>query len=142
MQTNQSETAPADPKATQIPSECAAEMPSTILVVDDEPDVLETSAEILRMLGFEVSVANSGEAALQVLGETPGIDILLTDVVMPHMDGVTLAHHARRLAPDLKVILMSGYVLPYLHAAIRESKDFQFLAKPFQVPDLARILRL
>lgn len=116
-------------------------MPS-ILVVDDQPDVLATSAELLRILGYEVFSASSGEAALQVLRETQGIEILLTDVVMPRMDGLALAQHARRTAPGIKVILMSGYAVPDVHAAIREGDRIAFLSKPFNVPDLARVLRL
>jgi CheY-like chemotaxis protein len=116
-------------------------MPS-ILVVDDQPDVLETSADLLRMLGYKVFSADSGEAALRVLRETRGIEVLLTDVVMPHMDGLTLTQHARSTAPEIKVILMSGYAVPDVHAAIREDDRIGFLLKPFNVPDLARVLRL
>ena len=115
---------------------------STILVVDDQPDVLETSAELLRMLGFAVFSADSGVGALHVLRETPGIEVLLTDVVMPHMNGVTLAHLAKGLEPDIKVILVSGYALPELHSAIDQTEEFLFLAKPFKMADLARMLRL
>jgi DNA-binding NtrC family response regulator len=94
------------------------------------------------MLGFAVFSADSGAAALRVLRETPGIEVLLADVVMPHMNGVTLAHHAKGLAPDIKVILVSGYALPELHSAIAQSEQFHFLAKPFKMADLARMLRL
>ena len=68
--------------------------------------------------------------------------VLLTDVVLPNMDGLTLAHKAKKLATDLKVLLMSGHTLPHVHAAIREHSDFHFLAKPFQLRELARVLRL
>lgn len=114
----------------------------SILVVDDQADVLETTVELLQALGFEFIRATSGEAALRLLQKEPGIEVLLTDVVMPGMNGVTLAQHAKRLSPTMKVILVSGYASPELQSAIARGENFQFLAKPYRVPDLARILRL
>jgi len=61
---------------------------------------------------------------------------------MPKMDGETFALEARKLAPDLKVVLVSGHAPQHVHAAIREHNDLQFLAKPFQLGELARVLRL
>ena len=112
----------------------------TVLVVDDQPEVLEASAALLRVLGFKVLSADSGEAALDILRMVPGIDVMLTDVVMPRMDGLTLANQARQVAPGTKVILMSAYAMPALRALIASSQ-FEVLAKPFRSPDLARVLR-
>lgn len=112
----------------------------SILVVDDQAEVLESTVELLQALGFEALSADSGEAALRLLQEEPGIEVLLTDVVMPGMDGVTLAQHAKRLSPTMKVILVSGYASPELQSAIAKGENFQFLAKPYRVQDLARML--
>ncbi len=112
----------------------------SILVVDDQAEVLETTVELLQALGFETLSADSGEAALRLLQEETGIEVLLTDVVMPGMNGVTLAQHAKRLSPTMKVILVSGYASPELQSAIASGENFQFLTKPYLVPDLARML--
>ena len=95
---------------------------------------------LLRLLGFNVYSASSGAAALDMLGKVPGIDVMLTDVVMPQMDGLTLANRAMQVAPKTKVVLMSAYAVPALGALIASSQ-FRVLSKPFKAPDLARALR-
>ena len=81
-----------------------------ILLVEDEESVREVTSEILRSSGYEVLVAASGEEALVVFrGYTGRIDLLLTDVVMPHMKGTELARRLLIEEPDLKIVYMSGY---------------------------------
>ncbi|WP_427912289.1 ATP-binding protein [Ramlibacter sp. MMS24-I3-19] len=115
-----------------------------VLVVDDQPDVLEMAGELLRTLGFDVLTAGSGEQALELLKRTPGVQLLFTDVVMPGMSGVDLARKAKAFAPELKVLLASGYAGG--HGFARDDRDqlegFQFLAKPFQLADLVQKLRV
>ena len=115
--------------------------PISILVVDDQPDVLQTLADLLDLLGFEVYSASSGLEALDVLRRKPDIEVLLSDVMMPHMNGVTLAKQAKVLSPHLRVIFASGYPAQDLHRAIAESGDFEYLAKPLTVSMLAKALR-
>ncbi|MCK6460683.1 MAG: PAS domain S-box protein [Planctomycetes bacterium] len=89
---------PAAPRGTE-----------TILVVEDEPDVLEITRRVLEEHGYRVVAASSGEEALSHLARVPGIRLILTDVVMPGMDGRELACRALRGHPDLRVVFLSGY---------------------------------
>ena len=86
-----------------------------ILVVEDDPDVLDVAVESLRMLGYDVLTAPDGPSALAVLRRDPDIQILLSDIAMPHgMNGVELARTAVRLHPKLRVLLASGYPMTAL----------------------------
>jgi CheY-like chemotaxis protein len=80
----------------------------SILVVDDNPSMADTLLDILEVKGFEVHAATSGAKALEILGKQP-VDILLTDVKMPEMNGLELFQQARRLYPQLITIFMTGY---------------------------------
>jgi CheY-like chemotaxis protein len=80
----------------------------TILVVDDNPSMARTLADILNVKGFNVYAACSGSEALKILGKQP-VDILLTDVKMPDMNGVALYREARKTHPNLITFLMTAY---------------------------------
>jgi PAS domain S-box-containing protein len=107
-----------------------------VLVVDDQPEVLEMVAEIFRGLGFDVITAGDGRAALDMLNRVDGVDWLFSDVVMPGMNGVELARQAKNTHPDLKIVLVSGYATP-----AGSLEDFEFLPKPFSVADVAKKMR-
>ncbi len=81
---------------------------AVILVVDDNPSMAKTLADIMGVEGFEVHAAHSGLEALKILQSRP-VDILLTDVVMPDMDGVALYLATRKTHPKLITILMTAY---------------------------------
>lgn len=124
--------------------ESAAQEPDVevVLVVDDQPEVLDMTVELFRSLGFEVVSATSGAHALEVLKRTPGVSLLFTDVVMNGMSGVELAKQAILSYPSLKVILSSGYA--GLGAAVPlngQLEGFHFLSKPYRVNDVVRKLR-
>jgi PAS domain S-box-containing protein len=123
---------------TERPDEDTSEK---VLIVDDQPDVLEVTSELFRTLGFEVLSANSGEDALGVLERTPDLRLLLSDVVMPGMSGVQLARKARLVAPGIKVILASGYANPAIDTDQNNLDGFHFLAKPYRIADLVKTLR-
>lgn len=111
-----------------------------LLLVDDNIDLLEMTAELLRESGFEVFPAASGKEALETLEQNPNIDAVLTDVVMPGMSGLELGHTVRRLYPSIRVVLVSGY--PYLateagHGSVHE---FGFLKKPYRTEQVIRLL--
>jgi len=114
-----------------------------VLVVEDDPEVLDVTVEMLRTFGWEVLTAPDGPSALSVLRRDADIDVLFTDIVMPRgMNGVELAREARRLRPTLRVLLASGYpasALPYDRGA--EDGEFPFLSKPYRASDLANQLR-
>ena len=115
-----------------------------ILVVEDDPDVLDVAVESLRMLGYDVLTAPDGPSALAVLRRDPDIQILLSDIVMPHgMNGVELAREAVRLRPELRVLLASGYPMTALPRGdgARSLDEFPFLSKPYRSSQLAAALR-
>jgi CheY-like chemotaxis protein len=111
---------------------------ATILVVEDEADVREIVAAELTNSGYRVLTANDGREALEIIASESDIDLLFSDVVMPHgMNGDELAREARRRRPTLKVLLTSGY--PAAELRERQSLgEFQVLQKPYRAEDLLR----
>ena len=114
-----------------------------VLVVEDDPDVLDVAVESLRMLGYDVLTASDGPSALAVLQQNPGIQFLLSDVIMPNgMNGVELARLAVRLRPTLRVLLASGYPMAGLSDkdGMAAHEEFPFLSKPYRGSQLADAL--
>ena len=115
----------------------------TLLLVQEEPALASLVADTLRGRGYEVIVAKDAEDALISL--TPGsgkrIDALLTDLMMPGMNGSELSEHARKVQPELKVLLMSGYVNDVLVGDESSRKRTDYLQKPFSMSELSRKLR-
>jgi hypothetical protein len=105
----------------------------TVLVVEDEAGVRELVAALLRSKGYQVMEAGNGREALEVAGAHVGIiDLLLTDVVMPEMNGNDLSEKLLTVRPDTKVIYMSGYAPQTLFRRNGLNPDAIFLQKPFQ----------
>ncbi|KLU23880.1 histidine kinase [Caballeronia mineralivorans PML1(12)] len=114
----------------------------TVLIVEDEPDVLDAAGQLFRSIGYEVVTATNGVDAMAMLERRTDIDILFTDVVMPKgMNGIQLVRSARELRPDLKVILASGYPLSALREQYGRIDDFAFVNKPYRLAELAKVLR-
>jgi len=116
----------------------------TILLVEDEEAVRLFGARALRDKGYTVLEAEHGEAALDVCkdflggpGEVGGIDLIVSDVVMPGMDGHTLIRLVRQELPEVKVILISGYDEETVGEAVVEDTTVHFLPKPFSLTELA-----
>lgn len=110
-----------------------------VLLVEDEPDVRRLAARLLGELGYRLLEAGDGPAALAILAEQPHIDLMLTDVVLPHgMSGIELARRARELRPGLPVLFMTGYAegVPAAGGA-----EIDLLQKPFRKTELAVRLR-
>jgi two-component system cell cycle sensor histidine kinase/response regulator CckA len=108
----------------------------TILLVEDEAPVRMFGARALRNKGYTVLEADSGEAALEVINAArQQIDLLITDVVMPRMDGPTLTKQVRARLPTLKVIYISGYAEDAFRSSV--GADINFLPKPFSLRQLA-----
>ena len=107
---------------------------AVVLAVDDDDAVRDTTAAILKGLGYGVIEAASGEQALEILSRGGGIDVLLTDVVMPGLGGLELARRARALAPGLPVVYISGFVDPA--GADRSPPLRRLVKKPFHPSDL------
>ncbi|WP_420404684.1 ATP-binding protein [Nisaea sp.] len=110
----------------------------TIMLVEDEDPVRLFGARALRNKGYKVIEARNGEAALQLLSDkSEEIDLLITDVVMPGMDGPTLVRKVREDRPGLRVICISGYSEDALRQRIEQDKNIHFLPKPFSLKQLA-----
>ena len=109
----------------------------TILLVEDEDAVRLFGARALRNKGYVVIEARSGEQAVEVLHNEDSIDVLISDVVMPGMDGVTLARFVRMERPSIKVILISGYSEDVARNGIDPDEGIHFLPKPFSLKQLA-----
>ncbi|HKU53981.1 MAG TPA: response regulator, partial [Rhizomicrobium sp.] len=110
----------------------------TILLVEDEEAVRSFAARALRMRGYHVLEAGGGEEALEIVkNDVNTIDLIITDVVMPNMDGPTMVRHVKALKPDLAVIFMSGYAEEAFRRSDQSSEDIHFLPKPFGLKQLA-----
>ncbi len=109
----------------------------TVMLVEDEDAVRLFSARALRNKGYKVIEAKSGENALELLEKNPGIDVLVTDVVMPQMDGTELIKRVRERIPDMRVICISGYAEETFRKRLDSSQDVHFLPKPFTLEQLA-----
>ena len=110
----------------------------TILLVEDEEAVRSFAARALRMRGYNVLEASGGEDALEIVrAESSPIHLLITDVVMPNMDGPTLVRAVRRIRPEMAVIFMSGYAEESFRRNDEKAEDLHFLPKPFGLKQLA-----
>lgn len=109
---------------------------AVVLVVDDDAAVLETTAAILKDLGYSVVQRDAGDAALNLLDREPGIDLLLTDVVMTPMSGPELARNARDRRPHLPIVFFSGYAAPAGLAG--DVAGHRLIRKPFTPAELHR----
>ena len=115
-----------------------AKASSCILVVDDLDDVRDTAVAVLEAAGYVVVAADSGEAALALLGARPEPDLLFTDVVLGRsLNGFQLAQRALRLRPQLKILYATGYAwnLVEQHGAVPGSRMLQ---KPYRAVELLR----
>jgi DNA-binding response OmpR family regulator len=108
-----------------------------VMVVDDESSIADTLAEILSRSGYDAVAAYDADSAIETALLAPP-EMLITDVVLPGMNGIDLAIHVRRIFPDCKVILFSGQAstADLLAAANREGHQFVLLSKPVHPTDL------
>ncbi len=114
----------------------------TILLVEDDETVCGLVREILENSGYHVLVALNGEQALQIINEYKGkIHLMLTDIIMPEMDGKELSDAARKALPDLKVIYMSGYAEEKLSTMNLSPDEIAFVQKPFLPDALVQAVR-
>jgi len=110
----------------------------TILLVEDEDPVRAFAARALTSKGYTVLEANSGDVALQIMREhSDTIDLLISDVMMPNMDGATLLKEIRLIRPHLRAIFISGYAEDAFRGNDEPLGDFAFLPKPFTLKQLA-----
>jgi two-component system cell cycle sensor histidine kinase/response regulator CckA len=114
----------------------------TVLLVEDEDAVRSFAARALGQRGYNVLSATTGAEALELFEKHQGdVDLVVSDVVMPEMDGPTLFEKLRRQRPDLKVIFISGYAEDAFRQHLAENEDFMFLQKPFDLKELAAAVK-
>jgi signal transduction histidine kinase len=131
---------PADEPARLLPT-IPIDQRLKVLVVEDDPAVRSVAMSALRELGFGGLEADSGAAALDRLAGDDDIAVLLTDVVMPVMDGRQLAEAALRLRPDLRILYMTGYTRNAIVHNGALDANTNLITKPFTIADLDRELR-
>jgi two-component system cell cycle sensor histidine kinase/response regulator CckA len=133
----------AEAAAAAVPAE-AADLTGkgTILLVEDEDAVRTFAARALGTRGYEVLQAESGEIALDVVREHDGrIDLVVSDVVMPNMDGPTMAKELKTLLPGTPIIFVSGYAEDAFAKNLDPDQEFHFLPKPFSLKQLAAAVK-
>ena len=113
----------------------------TILLVEDEDGLRALNARGLASRGYKVLQAGNGVEALEVMAEEPEIDLVVSDVVMPEMDGPTLLREMRQQKPELKMIFVSGYAEEAFQKSLPEGEKFSFLAKPFTLKQLVAAVK-
>ncbi|HEU5395788.1 MAG TPA: ATP-binding protein [Verrucomicrobiae bacterium] len=109
----------------------------TVLVVDDEALLLTMAETILTEYGYKIVTANNGQKALTVLSRGEKIDLIVTDLVMPGMGGRELIERVRQLAPNIKILCTSGYVMPQ-----DKQMDVPYLQKPYTALDLLEKVKI
>ncbi len=109
-----------------------------ILFVEDEDSVRTFATRALKKKGYEVIGCNSAENALERLETDTNFQLLITDMVMPGMNGAELASIVRQKIPDIQIILASGYSEEIIRRELANSQDFEFMTKPFSLGDLTR----
>ncbi|PSJ63969.1 cell cycle histidine kinase CckA [Pseudaminobacter soli (ex Li et al. 2025)] len=115
---------------------------ATVLLVEDEDAVRMGGVRALTSRGYTVHEASSGVEALEVYRELDGkVDIVVSDVVMPEMDGPTLLGELRKLQPDIKFIFVSGYAEDAFAKNLPADAQFGFLPKPFSLKQLATVVK-
>lgn len=106
-----------------------------ILLAEDDNDMRRFLVKALQKAGYDVVSFDNGQSAYERLREEP-FDLLLTDIVMPEMDGIELARKATELDPALRVMFITGFAAVVLHADSKAPKDAKVLSKPFHLRDL------
>ena len=111
-----------------------------ILLIEDETRLRHHLQILLQSEGYHVVTAGDGAEGIQK-AYAQAFDLVITDLVMPEMDGPTLFERLRRARPDLKVIFISGYAEDAFRQHLAENEDFMFLQKPFDLKELAAAVK-
>src|SRR5215468_9779222 len=108
-----------------------------ILLAEDDIELRRFLVKALQNAGFDVMSYDNGLSAYQRLREEP-FELLLTDIVMPEMDGIELARRAAELDPEIKIMFITGFAAVTLNTNSRAPKNARVLPKPFHLKDLVR----
>jgi CheY-like chemotaxis protein len=113
----------------------------TILVVDDEVDVLEMIELGLRSAGYHMLTADSGERAIEVFGQHRA-DLVICDIKMPRMNGITTIARLREQAPELPIVVLTGYLTPHTIEQCEQLGGVELLRKPFLFRELSKAVKV
>jgi len=114
----------------------------TILLVDDDPDIRSLARTFLMHEGYRVFSSGDAERATHVFQSVPQIDLLITDLYLPSRSGMQLALDLKALRQDLPILMISGISLEPAHQKQLQHQGWQFLAKPFSLPELLSTVHL
>lgn len=129
-------------KGAQLPEAIKAiEERLAVLIVEDDDIVRTMVNKTLTREGYKVILASSGQEAIKLFKDSAEkIGLLITDIVMPQMDGQTLAEQLRVIQPDLKVLFMSGYTADYLEHRNKNTANVPLISKPFSIVHLRDVV--
>lgn len=111
-----------------------------ILVADDDEDTLGMISEFLELMGFEVAIAENGMDALSIF-VTDSFDIVLTDLNMPVMDGLSLAAHIKNKAPETPIVLITASDKEAVLKKVKSGPFYSVLFKPFRIADFRKTIQ-
>jgi two-component system, cell cycle sensor histidine kinase and response regulator CckA len=135
---------PLEEHVDQVSEGYAAVMPQgqgeTILLVEDNEKLRQVGQSILKLLGYRTLVAADGREALAVYKAQGGFDLVVTDILMPEMDGKALVRELQRIDPDVKVLGITGYTGAQARGALRAAGFLDVIHKPFEIETLARAI--
>ncbi len=114
-----------------------------VLVVDDEKILLELLGDILKAAGSDVVAVNDSLKAVGTYQNTPGVDLVMLDVIMPGKSGVDVYHELKKINPDIKVVFMSGYTRDaQINDLVEKNKNIEFINKPYAAADVVEKLAM
>jgi DNA-binding NtrC family response regulator len=113
--------------------------PPSILIVDDELLIRDLLYDFFAGQGWDISIAENGEKALEIL-RTKKVDLVLADIKMPQMDGLTLTSEVKEAYPEIPVVLMTGYPSVESAVAALRNKASDYITKPFNINQLYKIV--
>jgi len=117
------------------------EPPATLLLVDDEPGILSSLRRLLRPAGYKIHIAEGGKAGLEILEREP-VDLVISDMRMPEMDGAKFLEQVRNRWPQITRILLTGYAdVTSTIEAINRGEIYRYISKPWDDNDLTLIIR-
>jgi DNA-binding NtrC family response regulator len=111
-----------------------------VIVAEDEGQLRDLLAEVLAETGFKVRQAADGTEALDLLKANPGVSLLLSDIVMPKMNGYELVEEALKIDPELKVLMMTAYPAHQLPPAALKARAIRTLTKPFDIDRMCELV--
>jgi CheY-like chemotaxis protein len=111
-----------------------------VLVTEDNPAVREFIVRSLSSVGYAVTAAIDGQQALDMLAREK-FDVLVTDIVMPNVDGIALAMKATRMFPNLRIVMISGYAQERLRAHNLDALVHKIIAKPFSLEEICEAVK-